>query len=142
MKSEDKIQSEVFQAVWNNYPDLRRLFFHIPNGGKRDIREATKFKAIGLVAGIPDLFLSIARGKHHGFYIELKRLGGKAEPHQLKVHEKMRDQGYKVGVYDNFEECYHEIENYISNVTFSCLEDNNNNDKCKDQCRYCLEIIK
>lgn len=113
MKSEAKIQADVFQAVWNNYPNLRKLFFHIPNGGKRHIVEATKFKAMGVVAGIPDLFLSIARGGYHGFYIEMKKPGDTPDKHQLEIHEKLRANGYRVDVHDNFQDCYFEIEKYI-----------------------------
>jgi len=113
MKSEAKIQSEVFQAVWNEYPELRQLFFHIPNGGKRHIIEATKFKSMGVVAGIPDMFLALARGKYHGFFIELKNEVGKIDKKQLAIHDKLRAQGYRVDVHDNFEDCYFEIEKYI-----------------------------
>jgi len=113
MKSEAKIQSEVFQTVWNEYPELRRLFFHIPNGGKRHIVEATKFKSMGVVAGIPDMFLALARGRYHGFFIELKNEVGKIDKKQLAIHDKLRAQGYRVDVHDNFEDCYFEIEKYI-----------------------------
>ena len=55
------------------YPDLA-LMFHVPNGGKRDIATATRFKAEGVKAGVPDIFLPVPRGEYHGLFIELKRI--------------------------------------------------------------------
>ena len=54
------------------YPDLAELF-HIPNGGKRGLREAARFKAMGVAPGIPDYFLPIARDMCYGLWIEMKR---------------------------------------------------------------------
>ncbi len=113
MKSEAKIQSEIFQKVWNNYPEIRKLLFHIPNGGSRHIAEAIKFKSMGVIAGIPDMFLAIPRGGYHGFFIELKNEKGKIDKKQIEIHNKLRGQGYKVEVFDSPEECYLEIQKYL-----------------------------
>ena len=49
------------------------FLFAIPNGGKRDAREAARFKAQGVKAGVPDLFLCIGTRDYHGLFVELKR---------------------------------------------------------------------
>src|SRR5690348_2099081 len=55
-----KEQEEQFVAVaW-----LKRMgipHHHSPNGGSRDIREASKFKRLGVSPGFPDLFIPKAR---------------------------------------------------------------------------------
>lgn len=53
-------------------PDV--VYFHVPNGGDRDPREAKRLKQSGVKAGVPDLiFLA-----HQRFYcLELKEPGGK-----------------------------------------------------------------
>lgn len=59
----------------HKYPELR-LMYHIPNGGQRSKSEAARFKAAGVRAGVPDIFLPCPRSRYHGLYIELKRVKG------------------------------------------------------------------
>lgn len=113
MKSEAKIQAELFQKVWNERPSTRRLFFHIPNGGNRSISEAVKFKAMGVIAGVPDMFLAIARKQYNGYFIELKKPGDKPSPKQLDIHNVLRYQGYKVEIFDDVDVCFESINNYL-----------------------------
>lgn len=76
------------------YPELR-LLFHIPNGGKRGAREAAIFKAAGVKAGVPDLFLPVANSKFNGLFIELKRLkNSKLTPAQMRWGNDLARQGY------------------------------------------------
>lgn len=46
---------------WQKYGDgkLADYLHHSPNGGKRNIIEAKKFKDMGTQAGFPDLFLFV-----------------------------------------------------------------------------------
>ena len=71
-------------AQQGKYPELA-LMYHVPNGGKRSKSEAARFRAMGVKAGVPDIFLpvgilkldSVDRGqytnirtKYNGLYIE------------------------------------------------------------------------
>lgn len=77
------------------HPELK-LLHHIPNGGGRSKAEAGKLKAMGVKAGVPDLFLPVARGGYHGLYIELKReTMGKASAAQVGWFKALREQGYR-----------------------------------------------
>ena len=77
-------------AQQGKYPELA-LMYHVPNGGKRSKSEAARFRAMGVKAGVPDIFLpvgiqkldsvdrgqyTIIRTKYNGLYIELKRQRG------------------------------------------------------------------
>lgn len=42
------------------YPELK-LMHHIPNGGSRNSAEAANLKRQGVKAGMPDIFLPVAR---------------------------------------------------------------------------------
>ena len=55
------------------YPELA-LLYAIPNGGNRNIVTATKLKAEGVKAGVPDLCLPVPRGGYHGMYLEMKKI--------------------------------------------------------------------
>lgn len=76
------------------YPDLKWLF-HIPNGGSRDKREASKLKGMGVKRGVYDLFLPIKRGGYSGLFIELKKLkGGKVSEEQKEWGEHLRKEDF------------------------------------------------
>lgn len=62
--SEDTEQEIVMQWARINsgkWPELS-LLHHIPNGGARNAREAAKLKRMGVLAGVSDLHLPVARG--------------------------------------------------------------------------------
>lgn len=79
--TEEQLQAACFQWHWNTFPKHRRKLFHIPNGGKRSQREAMKFKAMGVVAGVSDFIYLL----DSWFYcIELKTDTGKQGINQNK----------------------------------------------------------
>lgn len=94
------------------YPELD-LLFHIPNGGKRDAREAARFKQLGVKAGVPDLCLPAPRGMFHGLFIEMKSPDGKVTEKQKEWLEKLTKQGYDTAVCYSFEEAQKKIIEYI-----------------------------
>lgn len=93
-------------------PELE-LLYHVPNGGKRNLYEAVRLKAEGVRAGIPDLFLPVPRGGHHGMYIELKAGKNKPTDMQLWWIEKLKQQGYQVCVCYGWEEAKDKILSYL-----------------------------
>lgn len=58
---EDKFQIQVASYLHKQYPQL--LWFHCPNGGSRDKREAAKLKAMGVRPGVADIILFWLGGK-------------------------------------------------------------------------------
>ena len=61
--------------------ELRRaglLYCAVPNGGRRDRREAYMLKASGVVSGVPDLLIfEPTPDGHVGTALEMKREGGR-----------------------------------------------------------------
>ena len=95
------------------YPELE-LLFHIPNGGSRNKAEAGRFKAEGVKAGVPDLFLPVARGESPGLFIEMKRLdGGRVRPEQKAWMDKLREQGYQAVVCRGWEGASEALLRYL-----------------------------
>lgn len=88
--TELQLQSSCFQWAWNTYPELRRLLFAVPNGGKRNAREAMNLKASGVVAGIPDMPL-YWKGQLYGF--EFKVGCNDLSPDQREVIRKWTEHG-------------------------------------------------
>ena len=91
-------------------------FYHIPNGGKRSMLEAIKFKRLGVKAGIPDICIPVARSPYHGLYIELKRrFGGVVSEAQAYWLEELRLQGYYVCVAKGADEAIKIVQYYFQN---------------------------
>ena len=88
--------------------------YHIPNGGKRSKSEAARFRAMGVKAGVSDLFLPCARGGYHGLYVEMKALDGRPSAEQKKFAEAVRREGYKCVFCYGAEEAEREIMRYLS----------------------------
>jgi len=108
-------QISLFQwskLAQGKYPELS-LLHAIPNGGKRNIREATRLKKEGALSGVSDVFLPVAKGGFHGLYIELKVKGGKASDNQKWWIAETTKQGYLAVICYGWIEAKGVIEEYL-----------------------------
>ena len=66
------------------------VWWHTPNGGGRDRREAAKLKAMGLLPGVPDLTFIMPGGSFtpRVVFLELKAKGGRPMPAQLAFADR------------------------------------------------------
>lgn len=95
------------------YPELR-LLFAIPNGGSRNKAEAGKLRAMGVKAGVSDLFLPVPRGGFHGLWIEMKRVsGGRASKEQREWLGDMIRQGYAAQICYGWKEASEALKKYL-----------------------------
>lgn len=85
---------------------------HIPNEGKRSLSYAAKMKRMGLRSGFPDLFVTLARGKYHGLFIEMKYGKNKTTKEQKEWLELLSAEGYACAVCYNATEAIKIIESY------------------------------
>ena len=101
-----------FQA--NVYKGLD-LIYAIPNGGSRNQLEAVKLKRTGVKAGVPDLFLPVAKKGKHGLYIEMKRKeGGRLSDYQKQWLARLSEQGYETAVCKGADEAIEVVKQYYS----------------------------
>jgi hypothetical protein len=120
--SEDKIQSDCFLWLYNQYPNTRRLLYHIPNGGLRNPKEANKLKAMGVVPGIPDLCLAIPSGQYSALYIEMKTTSGITSEAQKQVHSILELAGNKVVIVKSFDEFKIVVLDYLNkSKKYECI---------------------
>ena len=112
---EDSIQ--ISAVTWFNlqYPRLKLLLHHSPNGGKRDAREAARFKMLGTRAGFPDLILLCPSSGYHALLIEMKteQKGSKQTDNQKAYEEIAGRYNYKYIVCRSFEQFQDEIREYL-----------------------------
>jgi hypothetical protein len=88
-RPEAAIQRAVFQHI-RARATPGTFAFHVPNGGYRKPIEAALLKGMGVVAGVPDVFIV-----HNGrcFALELKAEGGRATDKQLACIAALREAG-------------------------------------------------
>lgn len=115
--TEDQEQIALFR--WAAYQEGRfpelRCMFHVANGGYRTPIEAARFKAMGVKAGVPDIFLPVARSGYHGLFIELKRAnGGRLSDAQRGWLEALRRCGYYAVMCHGWETARDVITDYLA----------------------------
>lgn len=115
--SESDEQISLFEwarVMQNQMPELR-LLFHIPNGGYRNKVTAARMAREGVKAGVPDLFLPVARDGAHGLFIEMKRRkGGHVSDEQFVWGKALMFEGYRYSVCKGAEEAIGVITEYLS----------------------------
>jgi hypothetical protein len=73
------------------------VFFAVPNGGKRNQREAAGLRRQGVQSGVPDLILPGHDARWRCMGIEMKRAkGGKVSPEQEAWHGLLRACGWRI----------------------------------------------
>lgn len=107
---------------WKNGTIADRIF-HIPNGGRRNPREAARFKRMGVRPGVLDYFLPIPVnhpdfGYSGGLWIEMKSRDGRVDPEQHRELKQLRDDGYSTVV------CYSWIQAATAVAAYLCLPAN------------------
>jgi hypothetical protein len=95
------------------YPFLNRCLWAIPNGGKRHIKTAMTLSSEGVMAGVSDLFMMVARKGYHGLFIEMKAKGGKVTQEQALFITEANKQGYLAVVCFGFDEAKKVIQDYL-----------------------------
>lgn len=87
---EDKIQEGIITAMRLYFPNS--LIYAIPNGGRRNGREAARLKKQGVTAGVSDLHF-IHNGKI--YFIEVKSEFGTQSLLQLQFQKYVESQGFE-----------------------------------------------
>lgn len=106
--TERQTQRAILKMCGSCFRDV--FITHVPNGAhlagsdhQRRI-QGGKLVGDGMKKGFPDLLCLWAPGK--GALIEVKRPGGKAELHQLELHQRLRELGWPVATVDNMDDAY------------------------------------
>lgn len=99
---------------WFRYKYPKAILYAIPNGGKRNLREAVRLKASGVLKGVPDLCLAKAASGYHGLYIEMKHGKNKPTDEQDKVIATLKGEGYAVAVCYSLDGFIELVEGYLN----------------------------
>ena len=98
----------------DRFPDIG-LMFAIPNGGERNIIVASRMRAEGVKSGVSDICLPVPRHAYHGFFIEMKKPGGKESETQKAFGKGVMANGYLYSMFDCWEKAANALTWYLSN---------------------------
>lgn len=98
---------------WFRYQYRGEVMFAIPNGGRRDAKEAAHMKRTGVLAGVPDLYLACAKNHYAGMFIEMKAGKNTETDRQVDVRKKLTAAGYRCVVCRSFDEFRSEVSSYM-----------------------------
>ena len=91
------------------------LLHSIPNHLIRSPAQAMNEYSLGMLAGIPDIFIPAPNGGYHGLYVEMKRkTGGVVSESQNSVITRLNDKGYRAIVAQGWQEAMEATQEYFS----------------------------
>ena len=106
-------QEQVMLINWFRLAFPKYIIFAIPNGGSRHIVTAVNLKAEGVLAGVSDLFLMVAKGEWHGMFIEMKAKTGSVSDKQKDFMAAANAMNYKTAVCYGFDDAKEAITKYL-----------------------------
>ncbi len=110
LPTEHEEQRDLVRWFRRKYGPVR--IFAIPNGGYRSMTAAAKFKAEGVSAGIPDLFVPAWK-----LWVEMKRQkGGCVSPEQADWIEYLQGIGYTCLICPGSENAQAQIEAFAATM--------------------------
>jgi hypothetical protein len=114
---EGRIQSSCVAWFWNTYPQYRELYFCVPNENAREDSNASTGairRSMGVVKGVSDTILFLARDKYHALCVEFKTDTGRQSPAQVDWQSKVEAQGFRYEVVRSLEEFKKLIVEYLN----------------------------
>lgn len=113
---EMKIQAACVLWLYNERPETRGLFWHTPNELDRPDANASliaRRRAEGIVKGVADCQLAIARGGYHGLFVEFKTDKGRQSEAQVAWQQLVEAQGYRYEICRGLNEFKALINDYL-----------------------------
>jgi len=110
---ESNLQKSCVTWFRLQYPRYAKLLIAVPNGGKRNAREAAIMKGEGVVPGVADLLLLIRRGRHGSLGIEMKAGKGHQSVNQKAWEEDYVNYSNKYVICRSLESFMEAVNNYL-----------------------------
>ena len=104
-------QLQIQFSTWLKKKNV--VHHHSPNGGRRAYVEGCIFKAMGVSAGFPDIFIPYSRKGYHGLYFELKVGKGTLNENQIWWRDFLLRQGNQWHEGRTLDECIRFVESYF-----------------------------
>ena len=112
LKAEQIEQVKLFDFI-RSKPLIAPFAFHVANERKTSMYEGRLLKRLGVISGVPDVFIMLPNHRYHALIIELKAGKGKLSPAQQTFLDNMNSQGYCAVCCHGFEAAKAVIETYM-----------------------------
>lgn len=111
---ESRLQIACVRWFRYQYRRYARCLHAVPNGLFSTVQAGRIAKMEGMLAGVPDLELMVARGGWHGLMIEMKngKAGTQSEA-QKEQQGLLEREGYRYVICRSFDDFEREITNYM-----------------------------
>ena len=114
---EPKVSEHDIQVAcinWFRYQYPKYLIYAVPNGGQRNKIVAKKLKDEGVLSGVPDLHIPVAKNGFNGLYIEMKAGKNKPSDNQITIMKKLENEGYVCTVCYSLSEFMKVVNTYFN----------------------------
>lgn len=111
---EDNTQEACVTWFGLQYPLYEKLLFHVPNGGKRDKKEAVRLKKQGVKRGVSDLVLLVANREFNALCIEMKTMDGTQDKGQKEFEKAVKEAGNAYCIARNIHQFMNIINDYLN----------------------------
>ncbi|MBK5719931.1 VRR-NUC domain-containing protein [Dysgonomonas sp. Marseille-P4677] len=111
---EDDIQEAFFTPARIIFPKLGKLLIAIPNGGKRDKREAARLKKQGVTPGASDILCLVPNDKYNYLCLETKTETGTQSDEQKEFQKQVEAAGGLYLIYRSAAEGIEILKDYLS----------------------------
>ncbi|MCL2652087.1 MAG: VRR-NUC domain-containing protein [Candidatus Azobacteroides sp.] len=98
---------------WFRYQYPNHIIYAVPNGSYRNKITAARLKEEGVLAGVPDVFIPVARKDFHGLYVEFKAEKNRLTQSQILIIDKLMQEGYQCEVCYSFDDFRKIVNNYL-----------------------------
>lgn len=95
------------------YPEYYGLLFAVPNGAHVSNSQRKILTAEGMISGVSDMILLMAREGYHGLMLELKVGRNTQSDHQKRWEKMVEAQGYLYRVIRSFDHFKETVDTYI-----------------------------
>ena len=109
---ESREQIALFQWI-RLHPKLKHIAYHVPNERKTSKISGCILKRLGVLSGVSDVVIPVARGGYHGMYLEMKSSKGRLSENQKSFLDNMTKEGYMAVCAHGFDSAKEFIEEYL-----------------------------
>ena len=111
MITEHHMQARFFAVIRRTHPNL--LAFAIPNGFLKTKTMRIRAWREGVLSGVPDVFIPMPRGSHHGLFLEFKTTKGRVSPTQQEFLNLVASRGYRAEVVYSLKQALEVLKDYM-----------------------------
>lgn len=106
---------QIASIYWFKLQYPKYIIASIPNGGSRNVIEATRMKREGTLKGLPDVVIYEPHGIFHGCFVEFKAPKGRHSKEQIEMMGELLKRGYSVNTCYSFDDFRTVVKKYFSN---------------------------